>query len=98
MMICVTTSQSGRVTLKLKRMDPDRVDYEGELSSGSSRWTVSASVALKDGSVAVSSPAESDTPEWLVKHLRATLRAAFRASSTGTPWPRRVSRWRGGPE
>jgi len=92
------TSRGGRLIVRLGQLLEDRVDYEGTISSGASTWSVRASIALPGGAVEISATPEEGAPEWLVKILRATLRAAFRASATGTPWPRRINRWREGPD
>jgi len=83
----------GKVTLRLVSTG-EVVEYAGELDSEGRESTIRASVDAKDGRVEVSATGGHAPPEWLVAFVRATLRSAWRATSTGVAWPRRVSRWR----
>jgi hypothetical protein len=85
----------GKVTLRLVSTG-DVVEYAGELDAEGRVSKVRACVDAKDGRVELSALDGEAPPEWLVAFARATLRAAWRATSTGVAWPRRLSRWREG--
>ncbi len=83
-------AHGGKLTLRLVSSEGDAVEYVGELSAGESAGvTVRVSAA---GQVDVL--ASGAAPDWLVALTRSTLRAAWRSHQAGTPWPRRLSRWR----
>ncbi len=81
----------GRLILRLVSSSDEGVHYAGELSAPGGTWPVNARVGAA-GDVEVERPAGA--PEWLVGTARATLRTAWRSRKAGTPWPRRLSRWR----
>ncbi|HVW28339.1 MAG TPA: hypothetical protein VHC69_23410 [Polyangiaceae bacterium] len=85
----------GRLTLRLVSSDGGSVEYAGELQDADRSWAISARVGVQ-GEVDVERA--PDAPDWLVATARATLRTAWRASKAGTPWPRRLSRWRAATE
>jgi hypothetical protein len=86
------------VTLRHSSASADAVIYEGELASETTVWNVRVSVILATGAVEILVvESKDDPPDWLANVARTTLRTAWRSAKTGTPWPRRVSRWRGGP-
>jgi hypothetical protein len=87
----VEGGSSGRLVLRLVSSDENGVEYAGELSAPEGTWAVNARVGAA-GDVRVERPA--DAPDWLVATARATLRTAWRSRKAGTPWPRRLSRWR----
>jgi hypothetical protein len=82
----------GKVTLRLISAG-DGARYGGELSAGTEAGQVEIAVSAA-GNVTVTQVAGISPPEWLVAFARATLRTAWRATQAGTPWPRRLSRWR----
>ena len=82
---------SGKLTLRLVSSDGESVEYAGELSDADQSWAVTARVGVQ-GEVDVERA--PGAPDWLVTTTRATLRTAWRASKAGTPWPRRLRRWR----
>jgi hypothetical protein len=83
----------GKVTLRLVSAG-DVVEYVGELDAGGRVSKVRARIGSVDGAVDVAMLDDVAPPDWLLAFVRATLRSAWRASSTGVPWPRRLSRWR----
>jgi hypothetical protein len=90
----VQLSNGGRFTVRLASSSSERVEYAGELVTPSATWAARAVVTLADGAVDVAADGVTPVPEWLVAFARATLRTAWRSSREGTPWPRRVNRWR----
>jgi hypothetical protein len=87
----VEGGSGGRLVLRLVSSQEDGVEYTGELSAPDGTWAVSARIGA-GGDVEVERPV--DAPDWLVATARATLRTAWRSRKAGTPWPRRLSRWR----
>jgi hypothetical protein len=89
----------GKVTLRLTATGPERVEYVGEVETEEATYGLRASIAVLSGEIELG-PAHggASAPAWLVEVARTTLRGAWRAYRTGTPWPRRVSRWREAPE
>jgi hypothetical protein len=81
--------------VRLAVLHEDRVEYEGELWTPAESWPVRAIVSRSSGAVEVEG---KNAPGWLVTLLRSILRAAWRSAEAGTPWPRRLNRWRTGPE
>ncbi len=90
----MAATQGGRITLRLERPLPDRIEYVGESIAPSGRWPLRASVLLADGVVSLQG---DGAPEWLLDYARAMLRTAWRSSKTGATWPRRLNRWRDEP-
>ena len=84
------------MTLRRVSESADAVDYEGELATDTENWPVRVRVELAAGAVEWVSGNEQAPPPWLCTFLRATLRAAWRSSLAGQPFPRRVNRWRKG--
>jgi len=85
----------GRATLRLSATDDTQVEYDVEFLTKDGRFAAHATVALSDGAVEVRS--DDAVPAWLVELARTTLRGAFRTARATSSWPRRLSRWRGGP-
>lgn len=91
------SSSGGRVTLRLSASANDHVEYSGEMVTSEGTWSARATVSVADGSIALAHDG-SEPPAWLVSVARSALRVAWRASRAGTPWPRRINRWRPGPD
>jgi hypothetical protein len=88
------TSEHGvRLTLRLGSVDAARVLYAGSVEVPGARFDVTAVVDAATGAVAVEGA--EGAPRTAVERLEALLRSVWRASRAGTPWPRRLSRWRG---
>ncbi len=83
----------GRFLLRLVKTTDQEIEYQGAFEIGTSKIDCTCRVLLPAGTVEVSR-ADGSVPEWLVDQTRATLRAAFRASGSGAPWPRRIHRYR----
>lgn len=86
--------RGGRVVLRLVTMSASAVEYSGTLEYDDAAAQITMRVLLPAGTVEVNFPGERTPPEWLVGHARAALRGAFRATQSGAPWPRKLSRWR----
>jgi hypothetical protein len=92
MFVRVTEAHGGKLSLRLVSSSAEHVEYAGALSAeGGEAVDVTVRVNA-DGQVDVSQAGAA--PEWLVALTRATLRTAWRSNKTGTPWPRRLTRWR----
>ncbi|HVU00230.1 MAG TPA: hypothetical protein VHE30_00710 [Polyangiaceae bacterium] len=89
--------QGGRVTLRLARVTDAAAEYGAELVTKDRRFEALARVSLPGGAVDFAHDGDA-APSWLVEVARTTLRAAHRTVTAGGSWPRRLSRWRGGPE
>lgn len=74
--------------------------YAGELTTPQRSWASRFSVLPTDGRISVEATGENGdpAPAWLVDFAVATLRTAWRAHREGGRWPRRLSRWRRGPD
>ena len=82
--------RGGRLSLRLVSSDGAAAEYSGELVSEGVVCKVGIRVGA-DGQVHLNGPG---APDWLVAVTRSMLRAAWRATVAGTPWPRRLTRWR----
>lgn len=82
----------GKLTLRLVSSDGAAAEYAGELVSGEDVCAVRIRIDAA-GQVVVESEAGA-APDWLTAFTRSVMRAAWRAAVAGTPWPRRLSRWR----
>jgi hypothetical protein len=91
MVLAVNGEGGGKLSLRLVSAAPELVEYGGSLHADGETTEVTVRVS-SDGSVDVSQ--QGGAPEWLVALTRATLRTAWRSNKTGTPWPRRLTRWR----
>lgn len=87
-----------RITLRLQQTDPSRVSYAVELELPSGTHPAQASVRLGDGEVQLAA-GDPTTPDWPLDVARALLRSEWRARRVagGSPWPRRITRWRAAP-
>ena len=80
----------GKLSLRLVTAG-ESVEYAAELLAGEESFQARVTVA-PDGAVTVDGA--SGAPDWLIVLTRAVLRTAWRSHATGTPWPRRLTRWR----
>lgn len=85
----------GRIELVLARADERGARYASTLSTAERSWSGSVEVAAGDGAVVIDVP--DDPPAWLVDVVRGVVRAGWRARAEAG-WPRRLTRWRAGPE
>lgn len=86
--------RGGRLVLRLVATSVSAAEYAGALEFDDATAQITMCVRLPSGAVEVISSSEPSPPEWLVDQARAALRAAFRATLSGAPWPRKLSRWR----
>jgi hypothetical protein len=91
MFTAVDSTGGGKLSLRMITSGAGYVEYAGELTTGAEPIPVTVRVST-DGQVDVVQ--DGAAPEWLVALTRATLRTAWRSNKTGTPWPRRLTRWR----
>ncbi|HEY3495367.1 MAG TPA: hypothetical protein VGK73_11800 [Polyangiaceae bacterium] len=92
-------SHGGRLQAKLAAARDGVAQYELVLSDASGRWAGAASVAEGNGAVSFGAwQGQGEPPGWLVEGARALLRTGWQRARTGLPWPRRLTRWRPGPE
>ena len=84
----------GTLELKLERSSGEDVVYAVTLQTPESEWSASARVRVGDGQVTLEL---EQAPGWLVDRARNVLRALWRAHADAG-WPRRITRWRAGPE
>jgi hypothetical protein len=92
MISSVDDRRGGKLTLRLVSFDGAAAEYTGELASGGEVSAVGIRVDAS-GQVDVKA-ANGAPPDWLVATTRSMMRAAWRSAVAGTPWPRRLSRWR----
>jgi hypothetical protein len=89
-----------RIELKLARLDPEQVAYSVAVTTADGSWSSAALLARSDGKLELggwSGPA--GPPAWLADTTRALLRSLWRARrSDVADWPKRITRWRAGPE
>ena len=88
----VVDSRGGKLTLRLVSSDGAAAEYAGELTSGEKVCSVRIRIDA-GGRVDVESQIGA-APDWLAALTRSVMRTAWRAAVAGTPWPRRLSRWR----
>jgi hypothetical protein len=81
----------GKLTLRLVSYDGAAAEYAGELASGNAVCAVRIRV---DAAGQVDVKTDGAAPDWLIATTRSMLRTAWRAVAAGTPWPRRLTRWR----
>jgi hypothetical protein len=91
----VRPEHGGTIELKLERTSETEVTYETTLATPASEWRGDARVTLANGHVELAPPEEM--PAWLGDLARAVLRSIWRAHASAG-WPRRITRWRAGPE
>ena len=87
----------GRVELKLVESDGEGASYEVTLFDPTGEWTAAAKVRA-GGAVEVAAWSPANPPAWLDALALTLLRGAQRAQKADAAWPRRVTRWRPGPE
>ncbi len=83
----------GRVTLKLKQLDGDRVRYEFSLLTNATTSVGALAVTVEDGLVSFESGQFREEEEWMKELARSLVRAAWR-NREQYGWPRRITRWR----
>jgi hypothetical protein len=90
-------SHGGRLQAKLAATGPAGAEYRLSVSDSTASFSGRARVAESDGEVSFD-PWSEEPPAWLRDGARVLLRAAWQRRRAGESWPRRLSRWRPGPE
>lgn len=87
----------GRLNLRLVPGTGPFVRYQGELTAESQSWQGSVEI---DAAGSVRFEFSPEPPAWLCQATSAILRAEWRnrRGADPAPWPRRLTRWRVGPE
>ncbi len=83
----------GRVTLKLKQVDAERVRYEYSLLTNATTSEGLLAVSVPDGLVSFERGEVRDDEAWMKDLARSLVRAAWR-NREQYGWPRRITRWR----
>jgi hypothetical protein len=92
-------THGGRLEARLSSENREGVEYVLALSIAEASWEGRAAVAERDGSVRIGAwSGEGAPPAWLAEGARVLLRFAWQRRRAGHPWPRRLARWRPGPE
>lgn len=86
----------GRVELRLTRDDDTTANYEIAIYAPSGEWSATAQ-ASSAGAVRIEAWSSSPPP-WLESFALVLLRSALRSHQAESAWPRRITRWRPGPE
>ncbi len=94
----VDRAHGGRLVLRIVDTGGAAIEYAGEIATAAGEWPVRFRISASDGKVEPSAEATHAAPHWLVEFAVATLRAAWRAHRETGRWPRRLQRWRPGPE
>jgi hypothetical protein len=90
-------SHGGRLQAKLVATNDGGAVYQLALADTLASFSGGARVLESDGAVTFDAwPLEP--PAWLVEGARVLLRAAWQRHRSGQGWPRRLARWRPGPE
>jgi hypothetical protein len=90
--------QGARLTVRLVGGAADPAEYSVRLATAAALWDGRASVRESDGQVDAKWDALEPPPAWLIQAAHALLRAAWQRRRAGHPWPRRLTRWRPGPD
>jgi hypothetical protein len=89
----------GRVELLLTQGGDDDAEYAVSLSQRDGEWRGTAKAKCAGGVEGPTWSAPSTPPpDWLVALAQTLLRGAVRTKLSEADWPRRVTRWRPGPE
>jgi hypothetical protein len=88
----------GRVELRLTHGDEAAAEYAVILSQREGEWTGTAKAKCAGGVEGPTWSGQSSPPAWLVALAQTLLRGAVRSKLAEADWPRRVTRWRPGPE
>jgi hypothetical protein len=91
----VKPEHGGTIELKLERSSDEEVAYGATLATPDGSWGARVSVAIADGRVELE--VDDGAPGWLVDLARNVMRSVWRARASAG-WPRRITRWRAGPE
>jgi hypothetical protein len=95
----IRPQHGGRLEAKLVSHTSEQAAYELGLSVASDSWQGRASVADAGGAVSFEPwRSEKAPPDWLTDAARALLRSAWQRRRAGSAWPRRLARWRPGPD
>lgn len=94
----MTVVHGGNVEFRLSQQSPEEVRYAAELSVEAQTALGLAVIRRSDGDISFSWETRPP-PSWLTDMAHAMLRSQWRTRQRdGTPWPRRLKRWRPGPE
>lgn len=94
----VDRAHGGRLLLRIVDTGGEQIEYSGNIATADGEWPARFRVSPGEGKVEQLAEAARAAPPWLVEFAVATLRAAWRASRETGRWPRRVQRWRPGPD
>lgn len=95
------TTNGGRIELRLQQeLSDGTVEYDARIFLGRDQpenlW-LAHFVRQPDGTLLVSSKDTRPIPDWVMKYAKTLLQLAAR-SSEQKGWPRRLTRWRKGPD
>jgi len=93
----LASSFGGRVELLLVREEGLGASYSGEFFEGERGFQNSVSVSA-EGKVTHADWKGESAPGWMLELTQSLLRTTWRQRGMGTPWPRRLTRWRKGTE
>ncbi|MDX2051959.1 MAG: hypothetical protein SFV15_06160 [Polyangiaceae bacterium] len=85
----------GRVELVLQHAEDLEARYLGCFSEGERLFSSVVKVSV-EGKVNHEQWRGEPAPTWLLDVTQSLLRTAWRQRTVGTPWPRRLTRWRKG--
>lgn len=97
----MAVQNGARFELKLRAQGDTGANYAVEIRDALGRWALDAHIDGATGAVALSNPTPPPpAPPWAASYLTSLLRSLWRQRNRhpDRPWPRRVTRWRGGPE
>lgn len=86
----------GRLQAKLVAESDGSGRYEILVSDATGSWEGTALVAESDGAVNFGAW-QGEPAAWLIAGAHSLLRSAWQRRRTGSPWPRRLTRWRPAP-
>jgi hypothetical protein len=88
----------GRVELRLTHGGDQDAEYAVSLAQRDAEWNGTAKAKCAGGVEGPTWSGQSSPPAWLVALAQTLLRGAVRSKLSEADWPRRVTRWRPGPE
>lgn len=88
----------GRVELRLTFGDDTAAQYAVYLAQRDAEWTGTAKAKREGGVEGPTFSSAEAPPAWLVSLAQTLLRGTVRSKLADSTWPRRVTRWRPGPE
>ena len=93
----MSPDNGGRLNLVLKGPRAESTVYNAELRGPEGVWA--AEIVIASGGEVLSGPwSGGEPPDWLLKFTLTFLKTHWRNHQGGTPWPRRITRWRAEPK